>query len=95
METVSKNKHGRVFCGRKEIVTERLRFEGINQVFEFDIKEPHSMHDAAFYAIDDHRPIVSIESDDGCAISDILAKLGEHRFSCGDRLEDTRMVKGY
>ncbi len=76
-------------------MADKLRFEGIKHVVKVDFGDPHSSHEAVTYAFDEHRPVISIESDDGLVAGEILAKLGEHRFSCEKLLRNEGKMKGY
>lgn len=65
-------------------MVEKIRFEGIHDEVIVDLEDSHPSHDAARYAFDQHRAIISLVSDDGLSTSEVLGKLGEHRVSCDD-----------
>lgn len=63
-------------------MTERFKFEGLDEVVIVDLNDEHPGVDFGRYSFIEHRPIVSFQSDKNRSASEVMAKVGEHRFSC-------------
>ncbi len=63
-------------------MVERIRFEGIEHEVVVDRSDPHTCHEAAIHAYDQHRAMLNLSSDEGLSYHYVYSMLGEHRQVC-------------